>query len=86
MKRALATHLPQECGDCHQDLDDREPYFVSGLVYPSADGSEWVVELVDVVLKGKHLKLSALTEAQQERAKDRLADMAQRAEQGALHG
>lgn len=84
MKRALATVLTRYDSDTGEPLG--EPYFVSGLVGPSTDGSEWDVELVDVVFAGKHIGVGALSEERQERAKDLLADMAQRAEQGLLYG
>lgn len=84
MKRAFATPLHRFDPETGEPLG--EPYFVSGVVAPSEDGSEWVVELSDVVFAGKHLSLSELSEERQERAKDLLAGLAQRAEQEIAYG
>lgn len=55
---------------------------VSGDAKPSSDGSEWDVELLGVVddETGASLPLKTLESWDVERAKDRIADMAQRAE------
>lgn len=86
MKRAFVTPLAQQCPDCRQDLDNEEPYFVAGFVWPSADGGLWEVELTDLTFKGKHLPLSALSKEQAQRAEDLLVDLANRAEQELAYG
>lgn len=83
MRRAFATALRRFNED---GVEVAEPYFVSGLVSPSADGSEWEVELVDAAWRGKHFPVSELTEKQRERAEELLCELAQRAEQEIAFG
>lgn len=84
-KRAFAVAMVDRSADNFEDLPNEPLLFVSGLVWLSVDESQWEVELVDVVRKGKHVGVKALSAQQQEDAKDLLCDEARRAEQAAAH-